>query len=279
MSAALKTKNACSKATTSSMSRLSWRERKHRCRSCSSQCGFETRFGDRAGQLVLLVRIFPDDIHGQSQGQELDEEDAKLLDEFSADVEASSREDAIQLLLDKSTPQQAAWVVRHFDERPPTVTDQPTDAIGWLDLLPSRWLVEVRVNGETVDQAVGKPIGKDVRAILVQPEETDDFLGAEWLRNFEKAAGLGMAVEVELGDQAAAAATGKPPPSSSGLPVEGIDVVVIGINYEMDAAAGAQAIERAMTGHAYGAGLRLLPKGSPTNNTATQRVAPVADRP
>ncbi len=235
----------------------------------------ETRFGDRDGQLVLLVRVFPDDIHGQSQGQPLDPEDQKLLDEFAGDTAKHGREDAIELLLAKANPQQAAWVVRHFDEDAPVVTDQPAGAIGWLDLLPRRWIVEVRVNGEAVHQAVGKEITADVRTVLTGPDDDSDLISAKWLRDFDEAKRLGMAIEVTLGEEAAAAASEeRPGPGRTSLPPPGLDVIVLGVNYGFDADVAAEALERAMTGHAFGAGLRLLPKGSPTNNTSSERVAP-----
>ena len=224
----------------------------------------ETRFAVRGDDRLLLVRLFPEAPHAQTRRPGLDAEEERLREQFVADIHEYGRAEAERDLVERAGASRAAWIALINDDRAPGVSAPSSEnALGWLDLLPTRWVVMLRVGDQTAERVISAPVAESVRAVLDQPQDGDEAIGSLWLRDFTEAERLGMAVTVRLTPAVIQAV-------ETGV---GIDVYVVGVDHELNAAAAAERIEVALTGHAFGNGLRLIPKGSPTNNTMTERVA------
>ena len=232
----------------------------------------QTRFAyANDDELVLKVRVFPDDIHAQTHVPTLEPTEEELRQRFKekiepADGSAKDESAVLQMLLTNSPVARSAWVARTaLDSRPP-VRDPAPGAVGWADLLPRRWVVLIR-SGETVLNAVvSGPVTGDATQLVLEPDDETTEITAQWLRDFDIAKAVGMAVDVPVGSRDAI----------DGMP-DGLDVVVVGVDHVSGTTAVADLIGQALSGHMFSAGLRLLPQGTPTNNTTDARARVESD--
>ena len=222
----------------------------------------ETRFaeGDQQDSLKLLVRIFPDDIHVQFDLSAIDEDEVAARDAYAATLVSGDQARAERDLLTAMTAYRAAWLVRSLGDDHPSVPEPVPRALAWATLLPTRWVVTVRGGGTDLASVVTTPVADEARSLALEPSADDDPLLPAWVTDFGAAVDAGMGVAIELNPSAAAHARGG-----------GVDVIVIGVDHASAPEVGAARIAESLTGHMFGAGLRLVPQGSPTNNTALDR--------
>jgi hypothetical protein len=222
----------------------------------------ETRFadGDQVGQLNLLVRMFPDDIHIQTDPRDVEADELTIREAYAATLANGDRERAERDLLSTTTPQRAAWLARSLGPDVPSVPEPVSGALGWASLLPTRWVVIVRSDGADLASAISAPVADEARTLIFEPTTPGDPVVPSWMRDFDAAVEAGMAVTVPLNRATTAKAR-----------EDGVDVIVGGVNHSTGPEAGSSLIGQALTGHLYGAGLCLVPQGRATNNTELGR--------
>lgn len=235
----------------------------------------ETRFGVKGGQTTLRVRIYPDEIHVDDLARGLTDEETAAAKGYWTSVWADPvPEAAWSDLVAAVGSDRAEWVAHvstpnNLDARGTGVTPAfpqvpgrgPRNVIARA--LPDRF-VAVAVQAGQVSQGLGKPIPPDLALspialegdTLERPEEALAVPpGSEWLVDFEAAVDVGMAVEFILDG-------GQTPISR---------LVVMGTRASLSPAQSANEVEDLFAGHRYGAGLDLLPQGTPTNNSDAGR--------
>jgi hypothetical protein len=141
-------------------------------------------------------------------------------------------------------------------------------------LLPDAF-VAVALQGSDRRSAVGLPVAPEVTVGLLADDGStlEDvgglkvMPGAEWAVNYDAALAAGMAVTVPL--------------ARPGTRVD--QLVVMGVRRTLDPARAAAELERLLLAHRCTRGLAIVPQGSPSNNTETDRPAwrahPDAARP
>src|SRR5262245_46791628 len=182
----------------------------------------ETRFATIDGGRVLLVRVYPDSIHGTSHDPRLTEAERDAGVAYWERAWAGDEAQAWRELLRDVRPGRAAWIVRateptNLDERPngePVLPEielraSPWDAPAQAYLLPDRWLALAFRGGAGVRRAASAPVreplvvGFDPQA---PPGEGVDISGdgllldedVVWATDFVRAEEAGMALRVPL---------------------------------------------------------------------------------
>jgi hypothetical protein len=218
----------------------------------------ETRFAtDSSGQLQLLVRAFPDDIHVDSFEPQLtpDETTARtayLQDPNSTSADPHKRLGAWASIAQRFGARRAAWIVS------PGAATSGTKTSDWTrpattGLLPDRLVfVAYDAEGGVVRQA-GNEIadGLTLGPSPLGGDPAKDH-GLLWMRDFQTAVNLGLAVRLPI--SAAQHANGF------------IRVVVFGVKSRLAPAQAALRFGQALNSHHYTDGIEVLPHGTPTNN-------------
>lgn len=227
----------------------------------------ETRFaeGEGDGGLVLKVRIFPDDVHVQAHDEELDAEEAELGAAFASAMSIETEgtpdeEGAMRDLLARAPVARGAWIGRRALGIAPPVPDRAPGAMAWVELLPTRWVITVRSGKTVVSSTLSGPVTEEARQLILEPADGLDDLAPRWVGDFDHALAVGMAVEVPLDPSDAVKAR-----------KQGIDVIVVGVDSDTGPGTGSDRLQTALNGHMFGSGLRLLPPGTPTNNSGQGR--------
>ncbi len=212
----------------------------------------------------LLVRIYPDDIHVDTHEPELTDEELAFGTAFwknfsveGSDAADQKRRQAWALLADHFGPRRAAWIAK---VTAPGAPAPPHRSSSWTraastNVLPTRWFAL----GYRGDQRIFAVSGKKVPATLAvgpspnaAPGEGESEPELLWLRDFDEAVKVGMAIRVPL----------------SGDTTLGFDrVMVVGSKGGCDREQGAAFFQALLDAHHYTDGLSVLPQGVPTNNT------------
>ena len=206
---------------------------------------------------VLLVRIYPDDIHIDSHDPHLTAQEtywqAEWLQQVQAGRDLIDFVNAWSQLIARVGPRRAAWLA-HAIRRPgrPVTADRLSRAAR-AALLPDRWLAVARTDtGERA--AVSNLVAEDL-AVTVDPAAPADTL--RWLTEFDTALAAGMAVRIPLPDAAV-------------LPTVR-QLVVVGACASLDGAAAAAALTALIDAHHYTDGVAFMTPGTATNTLADPR--------
>jgi hypothetical protein len=251
-------------------------------------------FPTPAGQLDLVVRIYPDDIHVDTHEPELTAEELAAGADYWRSVwgAGSNRkrlDAAWKAILQRLKPARAAWAVRAIMPSVPRPVDEvpfdqpqpepPLTQAGsrpgafnrpaQTTLLPDFWRV-VGLNTDDDSElfyAEGSPIPKTLDLSFAPaetiPSDAPDDLPfhpeGRWLVDLEAAIKAGMALRIPL-----------PPAVAAG---GSLRLFVLGVNVAVPPGEFAARLESALVAHQYTNGLAFLPAGSPTNNTSQTRSA------
>lgn len=248
----------------------------------------ETRVAPAEQGSELLLRIYPDTIHGSSHDPLLTQEELDAGIVYWRRAWSGDEAQAWRELVRQVPAPRAAWIVRateptNLDERPvgePAVPDvelraEPWDQAAEAQLLPDRWLVLAYRGDNLVRSAASGPVreplvvgfdphappGEGIDISNDGLELDEDLL---WAVDFTRAEEAGMAVRMPLGD----------------VDLQGgFDrVLVLGVKASLSPEDGQRALQRLLDGHHYSGGLAFLAQGMPTNNTETATSAfPPAD--
>ncbi|MEP6618805.1 MAG: hypothetical protein ABJE47_05805 [bacterium] len=238
----------------------------------------ETRYTDDGAS--VRIRIFPDDIHVDQLDRGLTgDEQAAARDYWGTiwstdDTEVNAT--AFRELSARVHASRAAWVA---DAMTPTnVADAgPDTAPAFPDvnararrpavarLLPDRFAAVALQDGvrSTATGAVIAPelgvglLSDDGTALIEGLDGLKVSAGTEWLYDYDIAVQKGMGITLPL--------------AKPGAPVD--QLFVFGVRSSLDAARGQVALEDLLRGHRYARGLAVVPQGTPTNNTESDRAA------
>ncbi len=240
----------------------------------------ETRFARMGDAGELLIRIYPDAIHGSAHDPLLTEAERDLAVAFWQRAWAGDETQAWRELVRQIPATRAAWIVRATEptniaarpEGEPIIPDvelraQPWDRPSEAHLLPDRWLalafrgdaqVRAGVSGPVVEPLA---VGFDPQA---PPGEGVDISGdglvleeeVLWAVDFPRAETAGMALRLPLG--------------AADLQ-QGFDrLLLIGVKASLSPEDGQQRLADLLDGQHYTGGLAVLAQGTPTNNTEGQ---------
>lgn len=241
---------------------------------------FPVRLETRFTANELLVRVYPDTVHGDSFEPELTEVEINWGKNFwmqtwlGAKTEAGEHSAWAQLA-EHFGVARAAWIAQVMtptnpnDQREPvdgTLPIEPkfpnpaTHAKAWTraaytQILPEKWMVLVYEN-ESSNPLIfeGNPITLPLD-ISISPEKglnaktlkNDPDIG--WLVNFSKAKEKGMGLSIP-----------NPPKNIKRL-------VVLGVNTALSGEKGRQKLEKLIQAHHHTQGISFLRQGTPSNNT------------
>ncbi len=255
----------------------------------------ETRFFNAAQ--TLKVRIFPDQAHVTAHDPALTEDEVAGLtwywtlrwpdQDSTTDGGRALAEQAWQGLTARFRPGRAAFLVRRYPPQnlgsadpTPTWPELPRRSGEWsvaarASLLPDRWCVlGFRADGEGRHTEIFRKWGSAVPDSLAVGPTPDPGAPAErnglpddpdlaWLHNPAEAAGVGMLITVVQSDLRAGAQLSA-----------GVDrLIVVGVDWTLDPAAAAAAVETHLGALADEGRLAFVPQGVPTNATSGTRSA------
>ncbi|GII54248.1 hypothetical protein Pth03_26370 [Planotetraspora thailandica] len=253
----------------------------------------ETRFFD--GGQTLKVRIFPDQTHVTAHDPAITTDERDGLTWYWThrwpDLDAAGdrgralAEEAWQALTARFRPGRAAFLVRAHPpvnvgsgEAEPRWGDLPLRSGEWSTaaraaLLPDRWCVlGFRDAGEGRHQEIFRRWSAAVPDALAAGPTPDPGAPAEpgglpddpdllWLHDAGEAERLGMLVTIRQADLVAGASL-----------AQGVDrLVVVGVDWTLDPAQAAAAVDAHLAAHANEGRLAFVPQGVPTNSTGTTR--------
>lgn len=217
----------------------------------------ETRFVDDE----LLVRIYPDTIHGDTFRRGLTDEEraaGALFWRRGATARPAAWRDLIAAI---GSPWRASWVMRATQPgRAAPADTSTTDGIK-LSLLPRRWVVIGTLNGDEVIRAAGKEIPHDLRGgvdLSGDPATAEDLLSSaatRWVFEFDKAVACGMAIRIPLTGAAAAVRS------------RGLDTLLVFGASSRTADQLRGELEDLLVAHHYTRGAGFMAQGEPTNRT------------
>lgn len=252
----------------------------------------ESRFRQESGQLKLLLRIYPDQVHVHSHESELTPDERAAGIEYwdamwrlGANATLEDTKQPWRLLATRYGPERAAWIANQLEpsnpeELPanatpeggqpsttPTYRPTPPRASSWEQAplaacLPERWAVSLyRNHVRQQPVAFGNPIRRPLTvgpnpdpsaSAPADPKELQVDDEMRWMIDFEEAVEAGMALRIPI---TAFELTG------------GIDeVVVVGISRD-GPVGGALRLMELFDAHHYTDGLAFVRQGTPTNNT------------
>jgi hypothetical protein len=215
---------------------------------------------------LLLVRIYPDDIHVDGHDPLLTDAEQRWQEEFRRRVDAGRDlihfVDAWAELIARVGPRRAAWIA-HTSRGPRGAP--AADRLGRpprAALQPDRWFAIARTMAGTYTGR-SRIVGE---RLLVAPDataigSTTTAVAGEalaWLTDFNTALDVGMALRIQF--------PVGPPPQVERL-------LVVGACTSLDPGRSATAVAGLLDAHHYTHGVSLLPPGAPTNSTPEQRAA------
>jgi hypothetical protein len=232
----------------------------------------ETRFKPGA----LLIRIYPDDIHGDSHEEGLTEEESQAAKSYWTKLFKGTDAETIsslqQALSDDWGAARAAYVL--YTSRPEVDANNdlvfpefPQRQDSWsrapeAACLPDRWVALGYRNDQEVFRAWSVQV-RDGLALGPAPDVAepnnpgdDPFeveAGLRWMSDFDTALASGMAIRVALGAL------------DDGV---GFDrLLVFGVRASMDELVSAKVLKGLFEGHVFSSGAAFVPQATPTNNT------------
>ncbi|EJN34821.1 hypothetical protein PMI35_00388 [Pseudomonas sp. GM78] len=244
----------------------------------------EMRFGNRLAKLadgrelsmpVLRLRIYPDDISIRDNRQDLSKAEVEAGTEYWADV-ANTPEDESSYIAERALwerlvrrvgPYRAASVQKNTkdDHGAPQRNDSPAAT---AELLPDRWVVTGWVGNQHAFSVISQPVRKPLAVSFAQ--DADQRLNIDpqsrlkfdadtlWLADYSMAEAAGMAVTVDLFDDA-----GNPTAARTGTISR---VLVFGMREDAEPKNESQAFARMVRQHKERRGAGILAQGTPTNN-------------
>ena len=238
----------------------------------------ETRFRNNGS--TLAIRIYPDTLHMMRHVRGLTPAERRGGQDYWAAVAAAdgTAETQWRRLVAAYRAPRAQFVVNATD---PANADE-AQAVSSLSrqtfatLMPDRFCAVGYAAGR---REVFRAWGTNVPDVLPMSPELDPTLATageahdalfgpdrEWMRNFEAAVLAGVGIEVTEDDVAAFLLRRHDPVGfrfSAGLE----RLVVIGVDWTLDAPAAADALEDLLAAHAASSGMAVVPLGTATNNT------------
>ena len=220
----------------------------------------ETRFAwMRAGQItfdadaalerVLLVRVYPDEIHDDSHDPHLTAEETEALVEFRKKLllvrDLQPLQDLWKELAARVGPMRAQWIGEAAIARlRPARRATRMSLANIARLLPDRWVAVAAMQDGSVLSAMSRP--------LAEPLETGPSPeGMAWMTEFAAAEKAGMAIVIR------------------NLPA-GIDVVqrlrVVGVRGTLNPAESQIELQQLIRAHQFTRGFELVAPGTPTNS-------------
>ncbi|MDX6505061.1 MAG: hypothetical protein QOE29_2186, partial [Gaiellaceae bacterium] len=206
-------------------------------------------FADTGGDRLLLVRIYPDDIHDDAHEPELTPTELVLLKELDRRLDQArdlkDLNDAWADVIRRVGPTRAGWLGEILARggrpgRRPAVLSRPSVA----RLLPDSWVAVAELDDSSTRRKESLPVR--------EPLETGPAPdGIDWMIDFDAALKAGMAVVI---DGIAAATT------------EIRRLVVVGVRGTLDPDETATELERLLDAQHYTRGLAFLAPGTPTNS-------------
>ncbi|MEV5410330.1 hypothetical protein AB0K60_16015 [Thermopolyspora sp. NPDC052614] len=202
-----------------------------------------------AGTPVLLVRIFPDDLHVDAHDPALTPRERSLRRTFLDRVEAGR--DLIDFvraweeLIAATSPARAAWIAHSARLGNPREAPDRWRRGARAALLPDRWLARARIGQQILPGAstlVREPLDVSPAPLTAVPD---------WMLDFAAARKAGMALTITL------------PPTSGTPRVD--ELIVVGAHVSRDPASSAAALEALLDAHHYTDGLSFVRPGAPTN--------------
>lgn len=252
----------------------------------------ETRFNPKLAT-ELMVRIIPDDIHGDSHEPELNPSEVEAGQNFwiaiwhsgTAEPAATAGERAAwAALVSSAGVTRAAWIAKALEpqnpnDRPAAPTDAaaalpvepvfPAPALRgstwtrapWTTALPDRWVILAYSGGKRIATSWGNPVPDHVHmgpdpAAQSTPVETTNGVdaGLNWVVDFSAAEAIGLGIRV-------------PVPSQGGID----RVLAFGVRASLDPTSSAARLASLFDAHHYTSGCAIVPQGTPTNNTPSDR--------
>lgn len=240
----------------------------------------ETRFNpDNPAE--LLVRVLPDDIHGNSHEPEFTAKEVSAAHRYwtaiwSTPAALDADQAAWQELTTRVGINRAGWIARamtpaNIQTRPaatPAFPDVPLKGeswsrAAWATAMPDRWVITAYRGEARVATAWGNPVPDHVHmgpdpsapALAVSAEGQPRVdPGLHWVIDFAAAEKIGLGIRVVV------------PPDG------GFDrVLAFGIRGSLAPDAGAARLTELFDAHHYTRGLSVVPHETPTNNTPTDR--------
>ena len=251
----------------------------------------ETRFVTDAGAVMLLVRVYPDDIVVDDHREALTDAEVSAATAYWDRVWRSGRSDtdahrqAFIALAGQVGAHRALWVARATAPDDTGRPDQPVpDGVSLspppvlatvahvsdqvlegatASVMPDHWTVLAFRGGTRIQRVDGLPVHSPLQvgpshagAAGADPSKPALEEGMQWLADFAAAEAAGMGIRVPLPDG------------------DGVDrLVVVGVRASDDPAASAERLTKLFDGQRYTGGLGFLPVGTPTNNSDGGRSA------
>ncbi len=243
----------------------------------------------------LWIRIFPDDIAIHTHEHQLTENEITAAQTFWKHIWYAGADESLRIgawrgLVSGRGTQRAAWIARQMEptnpgDKPAAAIDPdlslPIDPIfpsltskegSWSQaphsrVLPERFVVRL-YSGSNHREVVGERVPDDLQ-IGLDPQAADDQITSEngiidmsekllWLKDFEEAEKVGMAIRVPLLNRDRFVGFDK--------------LFVLGVKTSADETEGKTLLEELFDNHHYThGGLSLVPQGTPTNNTEEKK--------
>lgn len=230
-----------------------------------------TRPAEPVATPLLLLRIYPDDVHVDQHDAVLTRQELRWQrDYLKAAAVGRDRAHFVaawETLVQRAGPTRAAWIIRNRPPAKPVVVERTLGRAARAALLPDRFEAIVDVHdGPRVRQ-----LGELVREPLdVTPDPALGAGGLSWMTDLGEAVRAGTAITVPL------------PPTGRSRPPDLDLVVVVGVHATRDAAASAAELTRLFDAHHWTSGLSFVRPGAATNAIPGERpdrtTAPPIDR-
>lgn len=243
----------------------------------------ETKFVEQVGSNYpyhLLVRVFPDDIAIQAHEQEMELTQEEVADGTtfwgSAPQHADGTQDYLsgwKQLVEKYESPRAAWIVRQTNPHSVAVATG-TKPGNWVEaaysyVMPEQFFVNLYENyspeASPSLHKYGKPVnyplqvGINPKYLDDSPEDGPDTAhldpGMKWLTDFDEAEKVGMGIRIGL--------------TLSQFNNGFERLVVAGL--KLGQADGKGLLQRLFETHHYTNGIKIIPQGTATNNTNSQK--------
>lgn len=209
---------------------------------------------------LLLVRIYPDDVHVDQHDAVLTRQELRWLREYlQAAGAARDRAHFVaawERLVERAGPTRAAWIVSQRPPAKPTVVEGKLGRAARAALLPDQFEAVVDVHGGPQVHAAGALVREPLD---VTPDPAFGGDGLRWMTNLGDALKAGMAIIVPL----PATRRSEPPTLDR--------VVVVGVHTSRDAAASSAELARLFDAHHYTTELSFVRPGAATNASPGER--------